>query len=105
MNHKSTDNSSLNEGITASRYRGIKRAATITEIFARVRPQGRTPTSTRVHNILKPYLAKLETKIATSKEMKPLNLIILTDSIPLDNIKVVLLLATKKLNKLNVLLY
>ncbi|KAH8777270.1 hypothetical protein BGZ57DRAFT_761606, partial [Hyaloscypha finlandica] len=66
---------------------------------------GRTPTSTRVYNILKLYLVKLEAKIATSKEIKPLNLIILTDSIPLDDIKVVLLLATKKPNKLNILLY
>jgi hypothetical protein len=36
MNHKSTDGGSLNEGIVAGGYRGIKRATTVTEIFARV---------------------------------------------------------------------
>jgi hypothetical protein len=43
--------------------------------------------------------------MATSKKIKSLNLIILTDSIPLDNIKVIILSAIKKLNKLNILLY
>ena len=76
MNYKSTDGGSPNDGIAAGGYRGIKRAATVTKIFARVRPQGGTPTGTRVHNILKPYLAKLETEMAACKEMKPLNLIV-----------------------------
>jgi hypothetical protein len=50
-------------------------------------------------------LAKLETKIAAGKEMKPLNLIVLTDSVPSDDVEAVLLSATKKLDKLDVLLY
>ena len=54
---------------------------------------------------MKLYLVKLEAEITTSKEIKPLNLIVLIDSIPLNNIEAVILLATKKLNKLNVLLY
>jgi uncharacterized protein YegL len=101
MNHKSTDGGSPNEGIAAGGYRGIKRAATVTEIFARVRPQGGTPTGTRVHNILKPYLAKLETEMAAGKEMKPLNLIVLTDGVPSDDVEAVLLSAAKKLDKLD----
>lgn len=71
----------------------------------RARPQGGTPTGTRVHNILDPYLAKLETEIAASKEMKPLNLIVLTDSVPSDDVESVLLLAAKKLDKLDALPY
>jgi hypothetical protein len=43
--------------------------------------------------------------MAGSKEIKPFNLIILTDSILSNNIKIVLLLAIKKLNKFNILLY
>jgi hypothetical protein len=101
MNHKSTDGGSPNEGVAAGGYRGIKRAATVTEIFARVRPQGGTPTGTRVHNILKPYLAKLETEMAAGKEMKPLNLIVLTDGVPSDDVEAVLLSAAKKLDKLD----
>ncbi|PMD12221.1 hypothetical protein NA56DRAFT_695643 [Hyaloscypha hepaticicola] len=101
MNYKSADGGSPNEGIAAGGYRGIKRAATVTEIFARVRPQGGTLTGTRVHNILKPYLAKLEAEMAAGKEMKLLNLIVLTDGVPSDDVEAVLLLATKKLDKLD----
>jgi hypothetical protein len=43
--------------------------------------------------------------MAAGKEIKPLNLIMLTDGVPLDDVEVVLLLAAKKLNKLNVPLY
>jgi hypothetical protein len=50
-------------------------------------------------------LAKLETEITISKEIKPLNFIVLTDNSPSDDVKSVLLSATKKLNKFNILLY
>jgi len=101
MNHKSTNPGALSEGIAAGGYRGIKRAATVTEIFDRVRPQGGTPTGIRVHNILKPYLAKLEKDMGEGKEVKPLNLIVLTDGVPSDDVESVLLSAAKKLDKLD----
>merc|ERR1712230_275742 len=82
MNHKSSNPGAPSEGIAPGGYRGIKRAATVHEIFERVRPQGGTPTGIRVHNILKPYLAKLESEMAAGRELKPLNLIVLTDGVP-----------------------
>jgi hypothetical protein len=101
LNHKSANPGSPSEGIAPGGYRGIKRAATVNEIFDRVRPSGGTPTGTRVHNILKPYLAKLERDTAQDKETKPLNLIVLTDGVPSDDIESVLLSAAKKLDKLD----
>lgn len=100
MNHKSSDQGVLSEGIASGGYRGIKRAATVTEIFERVRPNGGTPTGTRVHSILKPYLAKLEKDMGEGKEVKPLNLIVLTDGVPSDDVESVLISAAKKLDKL-----
>ena len=50
LNHKSNDPGAPLEGIAAGGYRGITRAATITEIFNRVRPNGNTPTGTRVQH-------------------------------------------------------
>lgn len=100
LNHKSTDAGAPANGIAPGGYRGIKRAATVNEIFDRVRPYGGTPTGTRVHNILKPYLAKLEAVMKEGKEMKPLNLIVLTDGVPSDDVESVLLSAAKKLDKL-----
>ncbi|KAK0127030.1 hypothetical protein ONS96_006590 [Cadophora gregata f. sp. sojae] len=101
MNHKSTNPGMPSEGIAPGGYRGIKRAATVHEIFERVRPYGGTPTGTRVHNILKPYLAKVESEMAAGREMKPLNLIVLTDGVPSDDVESVLLSAAKKLDKLD----
>ncbi|RDL39723.1 Uncharacterized protein BP5553_04063 [Venustampulla echinocandica] len=101
MNHKSSDVGAPSDGIASGGYRGIKRAATVTEIFATVRPQGGTPTGTRVHNILKPYLAKLEKDTEEGKEVKPLNLIVLTDGVPSDDVESVLVSAAKKLDKLD----
>ncbi|CAL3972112.1 unnamed protein product [Diplocarpon coronariae] len=100
MNHKSSHAGSPSEGVAPGGYRGIRRAATVHEIFERVRPQGGTPTGLRVHNILKPYLAKLESEMAAGREMKPLNMIVLTDGVPSDDVESVLLSAAKKLDKL-----
>ncbi|KAH6680702.1 hypothetical protein B0J14DRAFT_579171 [Halenospora varia] len=101
MNHKSTNPGAPADGVAPGGYRGIKRADTITEIFQRVSPYGGTPTGTRVHNILKPYLAKLERFTAEGKDLKPLNLIVLTDGVPSDDVESVLLSAAKKLDKLD----
>jgi hypothetical protein len=101
LNHKSNHLGNVSEGIAPGGYRCIKRAATVTEIFSTVRPQGGTPTGIRVHNILKPYLAKLETEMAAGKELKPLNLIVLTDGVPSDDVESVLISAAKKLDKID----
>ncbi|CZR65328.1 uncharacterized protein PAC_15228 [Phialocephala subalpina] len=101
LNHKSKDAGKPSEGVAATGYRGIKRAVTITEIFERVRPQGGTPTGTRVHNILNPYLAKLEKVMGEGKEVKPMNLIVLTDGVPSDDVESVLLSVAKKLDRLD----
>jgi hypothetical protein len=101
LNHKSSNPGNPSEGVAAGGYRGIKRAATVTEIFERVRPQGGTPTGIRVHNILKPYLTRLEKEMADGKELKPLNLIVLTDGVPSDDVESVLISAAKKLDKLD----
>ncbi|RDW85845.1 hypothetical protein BP5796_04170 [Coleophoma crateriformis] len=101
LNHKSTDSGAPSEGAAPGGYRKIRRAETITEIFERVRPQGGTPTGIRIHHILKPYLAKLEIEVAAGREMKPLNLIVLTDGVPSDDVESVLLSAAKKLDRLD----
>jgi len=58
-----------------------------------------------VHTILNPYLAKLEKVIGEGKEVKPMNLIVLTDGVPLDNVELVLLSTAKKLDKLDAPLF
>jgi hypothetical protein len=77
----------------------------IIEIFERVRSQGGTPTGIRVHNILRPYLAKLEKAAGEGKEVKLINLIILIDSVASDDLESVLLSIAKKLDRLNAPLF
>jgi hypothetical protein len=101
LNHKSSDTGNASEGIAPGGYRCIRRAETVTEIFERVRPMGGTPTGIRVHNILKTYLAKCERDLSEGKEVKPLNLIVLTDGVPSDDVESVLISAAKKLDKMD----
>jgi uncharacterized protein YegL len=101
LNHKSTDGGSSSEGVAPTGYRGITHPETVTRIFERVRPSNGTPTGIRVHNILKPYLENCEKEIGAGREVKPLNLIVLTDGVPSDDVESVLISAAKKLDKMD----
>lgn len=46
-------------------------------------------------------MAKLESELALDKDYKPLNLIVLTDGVPSDDLESVLLATAKKLDKLD----
>jgi uncharacterized protein YegL len=101
LNHTSGNPGAPAEGVAPGGYRGIKKASSVTRIFERVQPGGGTPTGIRVHNLLKPYMAKLESEMAEGRDFKPLNLIVLTDGVPSDDIESVLLATAKKLDKLD----
>jgi uncharacterized protein YegL len=77
-------------------YQNVTSPATVTEIFSAVRPQGGTPTGQRLNQILKPYLARY----ATNPEgTKPLNIIVITDGEPSDDVESPIIAAAKKLDK------
>jgi hypothetical protein len=101
LNHVSGSPGAPSEGVAPGGYRGIKKPANVARVFETVQPQGGTPTGIRVHNILKPYLAKLESELAEGRDFKPLNLIVLTDGVPSDDVESVLLAAAKKLDRLD----
>ncbi|ELR08473.1 hypothetical protein VC83_01239 [Pseudogymnoascus destructans] len=107
LNHKSADPGVPGEGIAGGGYRNITTAERITSIFAAVRPGGGTPTGTRLSAILKPYLAHLTAQRGTNAlntdamdAVKPLNILTITDGVPSDDVESVLLVAAKKLDKL-----
>jgi Mg-chelatase subunit ChlD len=78
-------------------YHNIKSAATVSEVFSAVRPRGGTPTGQRLNQILKPYLARL----TANSEVKPLNIIVITDGEPSDDVESPIINAAKKLDKLD----
>ncbi len=81
----------------SNEYKNITRAADVDAIFHSVRPRGGTPTGSRLNAVLKPYLAALERKGADN--VKPLNLIVITDGVASDDVESVIIAAAKKLDR------
>ncbi|KAH0553454.1 hypothetical protein GP486_006478 [Trichoglossum hirsutum] len=74
----------------------IKTPEAVERIFTSVRPSGGTPTGVRLNHVLRPYLARY----ATDPEgTKPLNIIMITDGVPSDDVESVIINAAKKLDK------
>ncbi|OAP56168.1 hypothetical protein AYL99_09347 [Fonsecaea erecta] len=90
-------------------YTNITTTATVQSLFQNVRPLGGTPTGTRLNQILKPYLSELsdslERQSRNSNEaeapVKPLNIIVITDGVPSDDVESVIVHAARKLDALS----
>jgi len=84
-------------------YTNVTTTSGVEEIFNSVRPLGGTPTGTRLHQILKRYLATLEGSLrcqalGQDATVKPLNIIVITDGVPSDDVESVIVHAAKKLD-------
>lgn len=97
LNHKTADPGDAKAGAASGGYRHIKNEEDVNTIFKTVRPFGGTPTGTRLHNIFKPYLRVLQER---PDDTKQLNIIVLTDGVPSDDVESVLFQTAKKLDKL-----
>ncbi|OAL04970.1 hypothetical protein IQ06DRAFT_290943 [Phaeosphaeriaceae sp. SRC1lsM3a] len=82
----------------SSLYKNITAAGTVVEIFQTVRPGGATPTGQRLNKILKPYLQRYQ---ASPETTKPINIIVITDGEPSDDVESPIIQAAKKLDKLD----
>ncbi|KAF2622470.1 hypothetical protein BU25DRAFT_209289 [Macroventuria anomochaeta] len=81
----------------SSLYKNVTTAGTVIEIFQTVRPGGATPTGQRLQKILKPYLQRYEKNPETTK---PINVIVITDGEPSDDVEAPIIACAKKLDKL-----
>ncbi len=89
----------LNHGVhQPNLYTQITSVETIQHIFNTVQPQGGTPTGIRLHQLLKPYLARYKAQPTTTK---PLNIVVITDGVPSDDVESVIIAAAKKLDKMD----
>ncbi|KAL1302670.1 hypothetical protein AAFC00_003034 [Neodothiora populina] len=79
-------------------HRNVHSSATVREIFSSVKPRGSTPTGQRLDSILRPYLEKCARNI---NAVKPMNIIVVTDGVPTDDVESALVSAAKKLDKLD----
>ena len=69
------------------------------KIFTSVRPYGGTPTGSKLNAILKPYLRTI--KSSGPESVKPLNIIVITDGVPSDDVESVILRAAKVLEEVD----
>ncbi|ORX95003.1 hypothetical protein BCR34DRAFT_498829 [Clohesyomyces aquaticus] len=81
-------------------YKNVSHEDTIIEIFKSVRPGGGTPTGQRLNKILRPYVNKY---LAAPEEDKPrpINIIVITDGEPSDDVESPIIMAAKKLDKVD----
>lgn len=113
MNHRSNDVGSPEEPWKAtSGYRNVIRETgrtsmreqfTVEELFTMTQPRGATPTGTRLGHILRPYMkAYAEQVRATGDEacLTPLNIIVVTDGVPSDDVESVIVQVAGKLDAL-----
>ena len=80
----------------SSAYKNVTSAAGVREIFRSVRPYGGTPTGQKLNRILRPYLQ--DVKSLGADRVRPLNIIVITDGCPSDDVESVILNAAKKLD-------
>ncbi|KAJ4411622.1 hypothetical protein N0V82_008991 [Gnomoniopsis sp. IMI 355080] len=106
LNHRSANPAVPAHGKAAGGFTNVASAATVDHIFTTVRPGGMTPTGTRLNHILKAYLRHYEEGIRRAggdpdaTDVKPINVIMVTDGVPSDDPESVLLSVAQKLDKL-----
>ncbi|THV43831.1 hypothetical protein BGAL_0877g00010 [Botrytis galanthina] len=86
MNHKSKHKGNESEGVAGTGYYNIQNAASVEEVWSIVdKPQGITPTGKRIRDILSPYMKRAKKELKAGREVKPLNLIVITDGAASDD--------------------
>ncbi|CED85155.1 von Willebrand factor, type A [Phaffia rhodozyma] len=81
----------------------LKSPAQVLALFESVSPRGGTPTGTRLEKLLNDHISLLErsARDGKSEEIKPLNLVVLTDGEPTDDPRSVIIAAAKRLDRGN----
>ncbi|KAG8160164.1 hypothetical protein KVR01_009700 [Diaporthe batatas] len=106
LNHRSPYPASQSQGKPPGGYTNVRDAAAVERIFTSVRPGGMTPTGTRLNHILKAYLRHYEAAVDRAggdpdgTDVKPINVIMITDGVPSDDPESVLLSVAQKLDRL-----
>ncbi|KAF4333768.1 hypothetical protein FBEOM_12415 [Fusarium beomiforme] len=96
LNHRS---SAVGTGIQApGGYFQIRDANQVQHLFESVRPCGSTPTGSRLHSILKPYVSHISRRASNLDSTKPVNIIVITDGCPTDDPESIIVHHAKKLD-------
>ncbi|KAL2833935.1 hypothetical protein BJY01DRAFT_224872 [Aspergillus pseudoustus] len=101
LNHR---NHSFSSGGSVGGYKNVTDASGVREIFKSVTPSGATPVGTRLYQILTPYMRNLSrlTSQGRDSELKPLNIIVITDGVFTDDAESVIVNVARQLDNPNV---
>ena len=102
LNHKS--GAPAPAGKAKDGYYNVADPRSVENIFNIMQPSGRTFTGTRIESILKPYIAQLS-RARDMSDVKPINLIVITDGHPNDDPESVIVQHARKLDSLEAPLY
>ncbi|KAH8175683.1 von willebrand factor [Sarocladium implicatum] len=101
LNHRPSHSSlATPAGKADGGYYGITSASAVSDAFSRARPSGATPTGQRLRQILRPYLRKLD-RADDPDDVKPINIIVITDGRATDEPEEVLVNAAKRLDDID----
>ncbi|WVQ77409.1 hypothetical protein IAR50_007094 [Cryptococcus sp. DSM 104548] len=79
---------------------GLSTTSQVAELFRSLEPRGMTPTAARLDVLLREYMGRLEAQNeGSAEEVKPINLIVITDGEPSDDPASVIIAAAKRLDK------
>ncbi|KAF7875099.1 hypothetical protein EAF04_002271 [Stromatinia cepivora] len=102
MNHTSKHRGNESEGVAPTGYYNIQSSASVEEIWTMVdRPCGITPTGKRIKDILSPYMKRLKKELKAGRDVKPLNLIVITDGAASDDPESEIVKIAKELDALD----
>ncbi|KAL2871875.1 uncharacterized protein BJX67DRAFT_369394 [Aspergillus lucknowensis] len=95
LNHRNQARSASNGG-----YKNVTDASGVREIFKSVSPTGATPVGTRLHQIVTPYMRDLSRLAPQGRdsELKPLNIIVITDGVFTDDAESVIVNVARQLD-------
>lgn len=103
LNHRSTEYPT-DAGKGMGGYYGIDTPEKVHMVFQRAHPSGGTPTGQRLDDILNPYIARFDTSKPLHEnveQVKPINIIVITDGSPTDDPERIILQYARKLDMFN----
>ncbi|CAJ2511243.1 Uu.00g068680.m01.CDS01 [Anthostomella pinea] len=104
LNHKSRDKGDAKKGTPGTGYRNVGSLSQVREMFQEIEPTGVTPTGTRLNYLMNTYVKLYENKLRETGDvmcLKPLNIIVITDGIPTDDVDLPLTKIAIRLDKVD----
>ncbi|KAL0569712.1 hypothetical protein V5O48_012251 [Marasmius crinis-equi] len=82
--------------------KNIKTRNEVIQLFNSITPDGATPTGARLRSVLQEYIPLVEQRARTQSVPKPVNVIVITDGDPTDDVETIIVQAAQQLHRVQV---